>query len=86
MANGYAVFANGGYRVTPHLISKITDSDGKVLQKLHYPKVGIDAPRVIDSRNAFLMNSMMRDVVLRGTATKARILGRQDLAGKTGTT
>jgi penicillin-binding protein 1A len=86
IANGYAVFANGGYRVTPHLISKITDSDGNVLQKLHYPKAGIDAPRVIDSRNAFLMTSMMRDVVLRGTATKARILGRQDLAGKTGTT
>ena len=86
MANGYAVFANGGYRITPHLISKITDSDGKVLQKLHYPRARIDAPRVIDSRNAFLMTSMMRDVVLRGTATKARILGRQDLAGKTGTT
>lgn len=85
IANGYAVFANGGYRVTPHIISKITDSDGKVLQKLHYPKAGIDAPRVIDNRNAFLMTSMMRDVVLRGTATKAKILGRQDLAGKTGT-
>jgi penicillin-binding protein 1A len=86
IANGYAVFANGGYRITPHIISKITDSNGKVLQKLHYPIAGQDAPRVIDSRNAFLMTSMMRDVVLRGTATKAKVLGRRDLAGKTGTT
>ncbi len=86
IAKGYAVFANGGYRVTPHLISKITDSEGKVLQKLHYPKAGLDAPRVIDSRNAFLMTSMMHDVISRGTATRARVLGRQDLAGKTGTT
>ena len=86
MANGYAVFANGGYRITPHIINKITDSNGKVLQELHFPRAGLDAPRVIDSRNAFLMTSMMRDVVLRGTATKAKVLGRQDLAGKTGTT
>lgn len=86
MASGYAVFANGGYRITPHIISKITDSNGRVLQELHFPRAGQDAPRVIDSRNAFLMTSMMRDVVLRGTATKAKVLGRQDLAGKTGTT
>jgi penicillin-binding protein 1A len=86
MASAYAVFANGGYRITPHLISKITDSNGKLIEKMQYPRAGKDAPRVIDSRNAFLMTSMMRDVVLRGTATKAKVLGRQDLAGKTGTT
>ena len=86
MANGYAVFANGGYRVTPHIISKITDSNGNIIEELHYPRAHQDAPRVIDSRNAFIMTSMMRDVVLRGTATKAKSLGRQDLAGKTGTT
>ena len=86
MANGYAVFANGGYRIKPHLISKITDSNGKVIEEISYPRAGQEAPRVIDSRNAFLMNSMMRDVVSRGTATRARQLGRQDLAGKTGTT
>jgi penicillin-binding protein 1A len=86
MANGYAVFANGGYRVTPHLISKITDNRGKVLLETHYPQAGKDAPRVIDSRNAFLMTSIMQDVVEKGTATKAKSLGRQDLAGKTGTT
>jgi penicillin-binding protein 1A len=44
------------------------------------------APRVITPENHYLMNSMMRDVIQRGTATKARALGRKDLAGKTGTT
>jgi penicillin-binding protein 1A len=86
MATGYAVFANGGYRVTPHIIGKITDSNGKLIEQMHYPRARKDAPRVIDSRNAFIMTSMMRDVVIRGTATKAKSLGRQDLAGKTGTT
>jgi penicillin-binding protein 1A len=86
MATGYAVFANGGYRVTPHIISKITDSNGKLIEQPHYPQAKKDAPRVIDSRNAFIMTSMMKDVVTRGTATKAKVLGRQDLAGKTGTT
>ncbi len=86
MATGYAVFANGGYRITPHLINKITDSRGNILQETHYPQAGQDAPRVIDARNAFLMTSIMQDVVAKGTATKAKSLGRQDLAGKTGTT
>lgn len=86
MAGAYAVFANGGYRVTPHLISKITDSNGKVIEQMRYPRARQNAPRVIDGRNAFLMTSMMQDVVTRGTATRAKQLGRQDLAGKTGTT
>ena len=86
MATGYAVFANGGYRITPHLISKITDSRGNLVQETHYPQAGQDAPRVIDARNAFLMTSIMQDVVAKGTATKAKSLGRRDLAGKTGTT
>ncbi len=86
MASGYAVFANGGYRVTPHIINKITDSNGKVIEEMRYPQAKRDAPRVIDPRNAFIMTSMMHDVVQRGTATKAKALGRQDLAGKTGTT
>ncbi len=86
MAGAYAVFANGGYRITPHIISKITDSDGKVIEEMRYPKAREGAPRVIDGRNAFLMTSIMQDVVTKGTATKAKVLGRQDLAGKTGTT
>jgi penicillin-binding protein 1A len=86
MANGYAVFANGGYRVTPHIIAKITDSEDNVIEEMRYPLAHKDAPKVIDNRNAFLMTSIMRDVVQKGTATKAKTLGRKDLAGKTGTT
>ena len=86
MATGYAVFANGGFRIEPHLISKITDSNGNIIEEKQYPLAKQNAPRVIDARNAFLMTSMMRDVVQMGTATRAKTLGRQDLAGKTGTT
>ena len=86
LANAYAVFANGGYRVEPHIISKITDSNGKLIQQKEYPTVGKNAPRVIDKRNVFIMTSLMRDVVQRGTATRAKALGRKDVAGKTGTT
>ena len=86
MAGAYAVFANGGYKVNPYLIAKITDSDGKVLSEAKPDQAGIEANRVIDERNAFLMNSMLNDVVRFGTANKAMALKRPDLAGKTGTT
>ncbi len=86
MATGYAVFANGGFKIEPHLISKITDSNGNIIEERKYPRARETAPRVIDARNAFLMTSMMHDVVQLGTATRAKALGRQDLAGKTGTT
>lgn len=86
MAGAYAVFANGGYRVKPNLIAKIVDSNGRVVFKAKFEKAKNGAPRVIDARNAFVMTSMMQDVVRRGTATKALRLGRNDLAGKTGTT
>jgi len=86
MAGAYAVFANGGYRISPYLISKVTDSDGKVLSEARPAKSGDEANRVIDARNAFLMDSMLKDVVRHGTAVKAMSLKRTDLAGKTGTT
>jgi penicillin-binding protein 1A len=86
MAGAYAVFANGGYLVKPYLISKITDSSGRVLEQTKINLAAKGAPRVIDARNAFLMTSMMQDVVRSGTAASARQLGRNDLAGKTGTT
>jgi len=86
MAGAYAVFANGGYRVNPYLINKITDSQGKVIEQAKFVVARQDAPRVIDGRNAFLMTSMMQDVTRIGTAARARQLGRSDLAGKTGTT
>lgn len=85
LASGYAVFANTGYRVKPHIISKVTDSNGKIIEETNYKKAG-ETPRVIDVRNAFITTSMLQDVVQRGTATRAKALGRQDLAGKTGTT
>ncbi|MGB4063081.1 MAG: PBP1A family penicillin-binding protein [Azonexus sp.] len=87
MAAAYAVFANGGYKVTPHLIEKITDSRGTVLQETPQPPVRQDEQRVIDSRNAFIMDSMLREVAHTGTGALAgQRLGRADVAGKTGTT
>jgi len=86
MAGAYAVFANGGYRVKPYLIAKIVDQNGKVISETKFVRAKGGAPRVIDSRNAFIMTSMMQDVIKRGTATKALQLGRSDIAGKTGTT
>ena len=86
MAEAYAVFSNGGYRIKPYLISKITDSHGKVIETAQITRVGENAERAIDERNAFIMTSMMRDVTRIGTAAKASQLGRFDLAGKTGTT
>jgi penicillin-binding protein 1A len=147
MARGYAVFANSGFLVTPHLISKIEDNTGKVIFDVNAPRAcrlcperleaelvrqeaeqaarltaeqedadssdaetpavaktdrdilaasetapiktasGIVlAPRAIDERNAYIITTMMRDVVKRGTGRQAMSLGRNDLAGKTGTT
>lgn len=86
MAGAYAVFANGGYKINPYLIAKITDSDGKVIAQAHPDKAQDEDNRVIDERNAFLMDSMLKDVVRYGTATKALVLKRPDIAGKTGTT
>jgi penicillin-binding protein 1A len=86
MATGFAVFANGGYRIEPFVIKEIYDGSGRLIARTDPPVAGQSAPRVIDERNAWLMDSMMRDVVQRGTATRARSLKREDLAGKTGTT
>ena len=86
MASAYSVFANGGYRVNPYLISKITDSRGTTLSVAKPSVAGVEAERVIDPRNAFIMTSMLRDVIAYGTATRAQSLGRKDIAGKTGTT
>ena len=86
MAGAYAVFANGGYKINPYLISKITDNNGNVLVSAKPDKAGDESNRVIDERNAFLIDSMLKDVVRYGTAAKAMVLKRPDLAGKTGTT
>lgn len=86
MATGYAVFANGGYRVAPTLISRVTDHRGKVLFEATPPELN-DSKRVIDERNAFVMNSLLQEITRTGTAARAQsTLGRPDLYGKTGTT
>jgi penicillin-binding protein 1A len=87
MAGAYSVFANGGYQVQPYLISKIEDSRGTVIAEAKKPQVRKDENRVIDERNAFVTDSMLRDVTRYGTGADAtRKLGRADIAGKTGTT
>ena len=82
----YSVFANGGYRIAPYIVRQILDDKGKVLAAAQPALAGDERLRAIDARNAWLMDSMMHDVVRRGTATRALALKRGDLAGKTGTT
>nr|WP_314858188.1 PBP1A family penicillin-binding protein [uncultured Undibacterium sp.] len=87
MAGAYAVFANGGYQVKPWLIHKVIDAKGTVLFQANVPALPTEDLRVLDSRNAFVVDSMMREVVRSGTgASASQKLGRRDLAGKTGTT
>ena len=86
MATAYSVFANGGYRINPYLITKITDQKGKVLVETPAP-VRNESARAIDGRNAFIMSSLLQEVARSGTAAKAQaMLKRTDLYGKTGTT
>ena len=139
IARGYAVFANGGFRVDPWFIDRVLDRDGVVLSQATPPRAcrgcpgreageqrattvvdGFDfgsqapagepvaeapgtaapaaqpaavpegplvlAPRAIDERTAFMITSVLKDVVKRGTATAAKVLGRDDIGGKTGST
>jgi penicillin-binding protein 1A len=86
LAGGYTVFANGGYAVKPYLIERVVDGQGQVLMQAKPFRPGVEAPRVLDARNAFIMTNMMQDVVRYGTAARAGQLGRSDIAGKTGTT
>ena len=86
MADGYAVFANGGYRLNPMLVIRVTDARGAILAK-NRPPVLDESMRAIDARNAFIMSSLLQEVTRSGTAAKAQAqLGRPDLYGKTGTT
>lgn len=86
MAAAYSVFANGGHRVNPWLIARITDHKGRVLSEYKPPALE-ELPRAIDERNAFVMDSMLQEVARSGTAARAQAtLKRPDLYGKTGTT
>ncbi len=96
MAKAYAVFANGGFSVEPHAITQVRRTDGRVLERPVYKNACevcesdtgyvLPAPRVLDERNAFVMRSMLQDVIRRGTGRRALALAREDLSGKTGTT
>jgi penicillin-binding protein 1A len=87
LATGYGVFANGGYRVEPYLISKVIDAKGNVLFEATPQKAGDPNLRALDARTAFVMDSLLQEVTKSGTAASARpALGRADIAGKTGTT
>jgi len=86
MASAYSVFASGGYRLNPMLISKITDHKGRVLNAA-VPPVLNESMRTLDARNAYVMDTLLNTVALRGTAAAARrALNRPDIYGKTGTT
>jgi penicillin-binding protein 1A len=86
LARAYSVFANGGYLVQPYFILKIVDDRGTALALANPKRAGDETLRVIDPRNAFIMDHMMQDVTRYGTAARAARMGRSDLAGKTGTT
>ena len=87
VAGAYAVFANGGYRITPYLIDRVTDSNGKVIMQSKPVVAGDAAARAIDPRTAWIMDDILRGVATYGTAARARVLlKRNDIAGKTGTT
>jgi penicillin-binding protein 1A len=124
LAAGYAVFANGGFRVQPYFIDRIENAAGQVVWRAA-PRIACDectqpanlsdltptadaatalrnadalrggtgflpparlAERVISPQNDYIMTDMMMDVIKRGTGRRALVLGRTDLAGKTGTT
>lgn len=119
MATAYAIIANGGYRIEPHLVDKVVNLQDEIVYAPAHPVVCSDcgytnthwnadtwqestefaiethaivseippeAERVLDERLAFLMDSLLRDVVRLGTGRRAAEVQRKDLAGKTGTT
>ena len=87
MVAAYSVFANGGYRIQPFIVRDIRDDKGQVLAEAQPITAGDESLIAIDPRNAYLMDSMLRDVTIYGTGARASAtLKRRDLAGKTGTT
>ncbi len=95
LVTGYAAFANGGFKIKPHFIDHINNQAGDTIFVTTAPSVCEDcettdtsypAERIMDVRTNFLLYSMLQDVIRRGTGTRAQVLKRNDLAGKTGTT
>jgi penicillin-binding protein 1A len=100
LATGYSALANGGFAIKTWFIDRVEDSRGQILMQNTPSRIcdtctevsesqsdtAVYASRVMDPRTNFLMVSMLKDVINRGTGAKAKELGRNDLAGKTGTT
>ncbi|QRX81909.1 penicillin-binding protein 1A [Glaciimonas sp. PAMC28666] len=86
LAGAYAVLANGGYRVNPYLISEVVDARGVALSRAQPEIAGQNGTRVLDARNSYVMTSLLQTVAQRGTGAGTNVLGRTDIAGKTGTT
>jgi penicillin-binding protein 1A len=86
MATAFSVFANGGYRINPYLIGEITDARGQLIPQAKPVVAEQNAPRVLDPRNAYIMNDLLLGVAQRGTGARSNQLKRNDLGGKTGTT
>jgi len=87
LAQAYAVLANGGWRVQPVVIERITDAKGKVLFEAPPAPALEEGERAVPARNVFMTNSLLNDVTRVGTAARAqKQLGRPDIYGKTGTT
>lgn len=96
LTTAYAMLANGGFKIEPHLIDKITDDKGQTILK-SLPQIAClsncnaipasqKAPQILSHAVAYLINSTLRDVIQQGTGRRAKTLNRIDLAGKTGTT
>lgn len=96
MATAYATLANGGYKVASHLIQRVEDNQHTPIYQAEPPTVpdkpsaeqseATVAPQIIDPQTAYIMTSILQDTITMGTARKARVLLRSDLAGKTGST
>jgi penicillin-binding protein 1A len=101
IASGYSMIANGGFKIEPHLIERIEDHEGKVIYRPKHPSVCQQCPtpfeattdtlhtpaqRIADERAIYILHSMLKDVIKKGTGRRALKLKRNDLAGKTGTT
>ena len=83
---GYSAIANGGFFVEPYFIDRILDYSGNLVRRYEPLIAGNEDYRIIDARHAYILDNMLSDVVDSGTARKAKVLERPDLAGKTGTT
>ena len=87
LATAYAALANGGYKVDPVVIERITDAQGQVVYQAPPPVPLTEAQRIIPARNAFVIDSLLNEVTRSGTAARAQAtLKRPDIYGKTGTT